>query len=416
MKNLSFEKLKTSSGVPLYVMNLPHANTVAAGVLVKAGTRDEIWPKEAGLAHALEHMVFQGTKIFQDSQRVGAYLEDFGGYHNAFTTKEGTFFYCRVPQEKQETIGIFLNEIINNQSIPEDKIKIEMQNIAEEIKMWNDDPGRFLQMATFKFLYQNHPLSRSGLGTSESVLSFEKKDFEKFLNRYYNNANFAIVVAGNILPNEAQKLFDQSFSNRRKLNPTNRKKIEIEKYTERRQIEKKSDIQQIQLILASMTAASDTKDSLTLELFASMIDGGSSFPLYQELREKRGLCYHTGTISDRYAEAGFWGIYIGTDPLKYEEAITVAMDVVQNNKNNESLRKRAIDLILGRLSLSFENPGRIIENAAHDILHGEEPKSYKEIMKEIESISIKDIEKAVDTYLKPEDIRQVILAPKDLKI
>ena len=92
------------------------------------------------------------------------------------------------------------------------------------------------------------------------------------------------------------------------------------------------------------------------------------------------------------------------------------MDVVQNNKNNESLRKRAIDLILGRLSLSFENPGRIIENAAHDILHGEEPKSYKEIMKEIESISIKDIEKAVDTYLKPEDIRQVILAPKDLKI
>ena len=416
MESLNFEKLKTSSGVPLYVMHLPHANTVAAGVLVKAGTRDENWPEEAGLAHALEHMVFQGTKQFPDSQKLSAYLEEIGGYSNAFTSKEGTFFYCRIPKEEKERSVIFLDQLLNHCLVPEEKINTEMHNIAEEIKMWNDDPERFILISIFKFLYGSHPLSRNGLGTPESVLSFKKKNFESFLNNFYNNQNLTIVVAGNISAPEAKEMFDKHFSNQRQGKKTERIPQALEFYPERQKIETRQDIQQVQVVLACPTAPAHEKESLSLEMFATMIDGGSSFPLFQEVRDKRGLCYHTSAMTERYSDLGFWGIYIGTDPKRYKEAIAVAVDVIQNNKNNEKLIKKAGELILGRLSLSFENPGKIIESAAYDILYGEEPKGYEKIKQEIESISIKDVEKAVDQYLKPEDIRQVLLVPKELII
>ena len=108
MKNLKFEKLKTKSGTPLFILNLPHTNTIASGVLIKAGTRDEIWPKEAGLAHALEHMSFQATKKFKNSQEVSSYLEEIGGYLNAFTSQEGIFFHNVVPKEYFERAIISL--------------------------------------------------------------------------------------------------------------------------------------------------------------------------------------------------------------------------------------------------------------------------------------------------------------------
>jgi len=87
MKDLNFQKTILSNNIPLYVMNLPHTQSVAVGVLVKAGTRDEMWPGEAGLAHALEHMSFQGTENFPTSKDVSAYLEEIGGSLNAWTSE-----------------------------------------------------------------------------------------------------------------------------------------------------------------------------------------------------------------------------------------------------------------------------------------------------------------------------------------
>src|SRR3989344_2909341 len=104
----NYRQLTTKIGLPIYFMNLPHAPTVGVGVLVKAGTREETWPAEAGLAHALEHMVFQGTKRFPTSHKVSAYIEDIGGIVNAWTTKEMTFFWRQVPAQYVERAFISL--------------------------------------------------------------------------------------------------------------------------------------------------------------------------------------------------------------------------------------------------------------------------------------------------------------------
>ena len=411
IKNLKFEKLKTKSGTPLFVLNLEHTNTVASGVLVKAGTRDEIWPKEAGLAHALEHMSFQATKKFKDSQEASSYLEEIGGYLNAFTTQEGIFFHNIVPKEYFERAIISLNELVNNSLIPQDKIKIEMRNIAEEIKMYFDNPISYITTEAVEFIYGNHPLGKNVLGKVSSILSLKQEDFFNFKKRYFNSKNYIFVCVGNVKPENALKIFDEYFE--KIPGPLNKRLIETpQKTTKKVLIKTRKDITQAQVLLLAPTVEAKSFEAKVLDLYSVMLSGGMSFPLFQELRDKRGLCYNVGASLDEFSDSSLFSVYLGTDPKKYQEAVKVALEIIDSNKNNQKLMSKAKNLTLGRLSLAFDDPKSILNLAVSDILIGEEPKTYDQIKEEIEKISINDIEKAVDNFLLKDDLRQVLLIPQ----
>ncbi len=414
MKNLKFEKLKTKSGTSLFILNLPHNNAIASGVLIKAGTRDEIWPKEAGLAHALEHMSFQATKKFKNSQEVSSYLEEIGGYLNAFTSQEGIFFHNVVPKEYFERAIISLNELVNNSLIPQDKIKIEMRNIAEEIKMYFDNPVSYINMEALEFIYGKHPLGKNVLGTVKSVLSLKQEDFFNFKRRYFNSNNYIFVCVGNVKSENALKLFNEYFE---KIPGQSNKRLLEEplKTTKKTLIKTRKDITQTQVLLLTPTVKAKSFEAKVLDLYSTMLSGGMSFPLFQELRDKRGLCYHTSASLDEFSDSSLFSIYIGTDPKKYQEAIKVALEIINSNKNNQKLMDKAKDLTLGRLSLVFDDPKSILNLTVSDILIGEEPKTYNQIKEEIEKISINDIEKAVDNYLLNDNLRQVLLLPSNYK-
>ncbi len=415
MKDLNFEKLITSTGVPLYVMYLPHSNTVASGVLVKAGTRDEIWPQEAGLAHALEHMVFQGTKNFATSEKLAAYIEETGGDIDAWTWKEGTFYWNRLPTKYKERSTFVLAEMINEALIPKEKIPIQMKSIVEEIRRAKDNPLRYLYELAEPFLYSRHPLSKMTLGTEESVLKFERKHFIEFKKRYYDPVNFIFIIAGSINAHSALELFEKNFPKKKIISENVREKLYLTDSKQRKLIHKK-ELEQVHILLVAPVGEANGKLTKAVSLFTTMISGGMSFPLFQEVRDKRGLCYAIGASVTKFSDVGKFDLYIGTNPKHYQEAIDVSLAVINENKNNELLLQKAKSVELGNLALQYENTGAIINIAAHDILEDKKPKGYSELQKEIESITIKDIEKAVDTYLKPEDIRQVLLVPKGLKI
>ena len=418
MQNLNFEKLVTKTGVPLYVMSLPYASTVAAGVLVKAGTRDEQWPQEAGLAHALEHMIYiGGTKHFPTGKELTGYIEEVGGYSNAWTTKEATFFYAQVPVQYKERAVHIIGETITNSIFPAEKISTEMKNIVEEIRRSNDDADHLLYDLAMSFLYNDHPLGRKTLGTIESVSSFGKLDFERFRNKYYCSENYAFVCAGNIEPDEALGWFEQYFPNIQTEShiPNVRSSNPLRDSGERLHIRKKQ-LDQVHLVLTVPIGKREDTSSEALEIYRSMIDGGASFPLFQEVRDKRGLCYEIGAEVDKNSDIGNFSIGIGTDPTRYQEAIDRSLAVIQENKTDATLLRRAQELILGRLALRYENTGNIINIAASDILDNDKPFGYEQLKERIESISIADVTNAVDTYLRPEQFRCVLLVPESLNI
>lgn len=418
MENLNFEKLVTKTGAPLYVMPMPHANTVAAGALVRIGTRDEDWPKEAGLAHALEHMVYLGgTKEFPTSKELTGYIEEVGGYSNAWTTKEATFFYAQIPSQHKERAVHILGETLTNSIFPAEKIRTEMKNIVEEIRRSNDDADHFLYDLAMKFLYGDHPLGRKTLGTIESVSSFTQTDFERFKKRYYHPGNYAFVCAGDITSKEALRLFERYFPETESVAQAPHKRTNQSMQDPgTRMYAYKKQLDQVHLVLVAPIGKREDRASEALEIYRSMIDGGASFPLFQEVRDKRGLCYDIGAEVDKNSDIGNFAIGIGTDPVRYAEAIRESLAVVQANKSDEQLLRRAQDLILGRLALRYESTGNIINIAANDILDNDAPFGYEQLAERIKNITIQDITEAVDAYLKPEQFRTVLLIPESLDI
>lgn len=413
MQNLNFEKLTTKTGVPLYVMSLPHVNTVAAGVLVKAGTRDEQWPKEAGLAHALEHIVFHGTKNFATSKEVSAYIEEIGGILNAWTWSENTFFWNQVPEKYKERSVSICSELVNNPKIPTEKIPTEMSNIVEEIRRANDDPAQFTAMLSQKFLYGEHPLGKNTLGTEKSVKSFTRDHFLAFRKRLYDPVNYTFIIAGAITSEEALLLFEKNFPQNATLKENIRSLVEINDSGERKFIYKKQ-LEQVHVSLSAPMGKSSEKSSRALDLFTTMLDGGMSFPLFQEVRDKKGLCYEINASVVKFSDVGTFDITIGTDPFRFQEAINTTLEVIDKSKGDAFLLQKAKDVELGRLALRYENTGSIINAAAMQIFQDGKPYGYKELAEEIEKINIEDVTQAVDRYLSPEQIRQVLLAPESL--
>lgn len=409
---LNFSKTITKSGAPLWTLNLPESGTVAAGVLIKAGTRDEIWPKEAGIAHALEHMFLQGTESFPTQRFLGEYIEEVGGRLNAWTSKEMTFYYSQVPANYAKRSVHLLSEQLKKSLFPEEKIPIEMKNIVQEIHRAHDNPQGLANRLSDGLVYGNHPLGKDTLGLEESVLALTRNDFIAFKERYYNPANYVFVVAGNISQEEALELFDEYFPEEAKQKPNTRIAQELNPVAERKLIQKK-DIEQVHMFLSATTGKASGEDAKHIEFFTRMISGGFSTPLFQEVRNRLGLCYEIWADETKWSDVGVFDIYIGTDPKRYKEAIDTALKVVEKHKIDEALMEKVKNMKIGRLSLLYESTMNIINLAAQDIAFTGEPKGYDQTIKEIKETNIKDIESAVDKYLKPELFFTTMLVPKD---
>lgn len=411
---INFSKLKTKSGVPLWIFSSSRYNSVALGVLVKCGTRDEIWPQEAGIAHALEHMHFQGTENFPSSLEISGHIEEIGGDINAWTNGEATFYHVRVPVGHAERAVRIISEQLNKSVFPEEKILVEMKNIIQEIHRSNDDPQGYLGTLNDRFVYNNHPFSKDVLGLENSVLAFAKKDFQSFKKRYYHSSNYTFIVVGNIAENEALELFDKYFEEKSEIRANNRRNQKVIIRPERQLIEKK-ELQQLHISLSALIGKSKDKSSFYLDCFSTMISGGMSFPLFQEVRDKLGLCYQIGAGVASGSDAGMFNIYIGTDHKRYKEAIDATLGVIKKYKSDASLLDKVKNLQMGCIMLSFENTARILSSAVSNIVLLGAPK-LEEMQKQIKEVKIENITEVVEKYLNPELIFTVMLAPKDFEI
>lgn len=399
----------------MWLLEMPYVKSVTAGVLVGVGARDEIYPKEAGIAHALEHMHLQGTRVFPSNKDIGNYIEEVGGRINARTTKETTSYYAQVPAEYTERAVHILSEQLNHSLFLEEKIQVEMKNIIQESRRRKDNPMIYAGILSDRFMYRNHPLSRDTLGSEDSVLAFSREDFTRFKNRCYNRDNYNFIIVGNITADKAVNLFNAYFGKDAGLS-ANKRKFEKRGGNKNKIFIEHRDINQLNLSLSALIGKATSKDSLYLDFFATMISGGISFPLFEQIRDTLGLCYSIGASVIKWSDAGKFTIFLGTDRSRYEEAINEIFKIIEKYKNDEPLLEKAKKLRLGRLSLLFENTFSIVDNTALKIAIEGKPYDFDEAAKEIKEVTIENIENAVNKYLKPEMFYKVFLAPNNFKL
>jgi predicted Zn-dependent peptidase len=410
MSTFTFEKLPNKANIPAYLLDLPYLNSVSAAVIVKAGTVDEIWPHEAGLAHALEHLVLRGTKRFPSAQLLSGYIEEVGGFKKATTDYEKTMYHGQVPAQYAERLVEALAEIVNFYLIPENAISKQIQVILEEMKQKQDNPFYVVDHMARSFIFGSHPLGREVLGLEESLQKLTRTDILNFASRYYYPDNFTILLIGNLKIDKARTFIEKYFITGGKQSPNTRPKIQLID-NKKRELKFYHNVQQTHLELLAPISSSQEKSNKALRLFCEMISGGVISPLFQEIREKRGLCYNLSTFISKYS-IGLFSIHVSTKPESYEEVISLILKVIEDNKNSVQLFNKTKQRVIGSLFLSFDDPDWIIFKAAQDIIYQGKPVGYQEFIKEMDSITIKDIENAVDTYLTPNNWRRILMLPK----
>lgn len=401
----------TSRGIPLYACYLPHAKSVTTSVVVKVGMCNELWPQEAGLAHAMEHMVFRGTEDFADSQKISAYIENTGGWLNAYTSRNYTYFQNQLPYMHLEKGIHSLSQLVRKPLLRPKDIKAEMQAVIQEIKQRNDDPSEVLFDEFVNESFRGHPLGRDILGTEKSVLGFKNADFKNWQNKYYRPENFMFFIVGNFKLSEAKKLFEKYFPENASGRVLARPDAVIVPVKKVRQICR--DTEQAHLAIGTIVPKAEDLDSMPLLVFQQMIGGGMSSPLFQEVREKRGLAYSVHACHWLYAQLGLFFIYVGTDPKKTEEAARVSLQVIKKYKNSSKLMKLAKEMLIGELNLAMDNPKKVLGAAIEELSLFGKIYSLKERVERIKAVTIGQISKAVEKYLLNENRRvTLILGPK----
>ena len=367
-------------------------DSTSIGVWIDAGSAKEEL-NECGIAHMLEHMAFKGTTN-RNAEEIAREIEDVGGDINAYTSKEVTAYYLKVLHENSD-LGIdILSDIIKNSTLPEDEIERERGVIISEIGQSFDSPDDRVFENFTETAFHNQSLGRPILGTKKTVNNFQRSDLQSFFSSHYGLKNMVVVASGNIEPDWFMSVVEDKFSEiKHKVKSSN-----IEAKWKGGFIGEDRDLEQTQLVFGIEGFNNIDLDRYSLRALAIILGGGMSSRLFQELREKRGLCYSIFSFTQMQSSSGVLGFYAGTSPNDGNELLDASLNEWKKLKG--SITKEEVSRAKAQMRSGFimgqENTGSRAEYLAKTMLNFGKLVSTDHILKEIENISIKSVEEVIE--------------------
>jgi len=297
--------------------------SVAVGVWAGVGARDE---SEAlsGASHFLEHLLFKGTEA-RSAQDIAESVDAVGGEMNAFTTKEYTAYYTRLPATSLGFGVDLLADVVSAPAFRPDEVEAERQVILEEILMNEDDPDDRVHTLVFEARYPDHPLGREVLGSPDTIEALARDEIASFHHRHYRPENLVVAAAGLLDHDEVVDRVSSGFAGLPAGTRPERRAptaAPIDRTVLTRPTE------QEHLALAWPGLSLEDPDRYALGVVNHVLGGGTASRLFQEVREKRGLAYAVFSSSSSYVDTGVVLAYVGTAPARVDEAVTVVDDVV----------------------------------------------------------------------------------------
>lgn len=392
-----YERTVTEEGVTVITERMDAVRSVALGIWVAAGSRDEA-PGEGGVSHFVEHMMFKGTPT-RSASDISEAFDRLGARFNAGTDKEYTTYYCQVIDQHWADAFRILGDIVVNSLMEEASLKSEREVVLEEISRSDDAPDEKVHEVFADALWPTHPLGRPILGTRESVGAFMPTDVFAYTGRRYRTGDVVVSAAGHIdheqlvsLVREVVTLPQAERAPRDLVAPdiTNRFEL-LTKETE-----------QAHICWGVRGLESGHPDRFAMGVLDSILGGGMSSRLFQEIREKRGLAYAVGSYHAQYLETGQYTVYAGTRPENAEEVVRLIKaegDRFLADGATDDEVYRAKESMKGQVVLSMENTNaRMARLGKSEITHGE-LLSLDEIIERIDSVGHADIARVAEASL-----------------
>ncbi len=404
-----FNKTVLRNGLRVVTEKIPTARSVAIGVWVDVGSRDEL-ARENGISHFIEHMLFKGTKT-RTAKDIASYLESLGGNLNAFTSREQTCYHAIVLDEHLPQAVEILADLTTNSTLKPNHIQKEKQVVIEEIHEIEENPSDYIHDLFADSFWRGQPLGRYIIGTSDIIESLKRRDIIDYIERHYRTGRIVISAAGNISHKKLLDLVNRSFhfpggnGNRGEaaVSPIGQDFRFIPNKTTQNHV-----------CIGFPGISFGDPDRYPLLALYTYLGSGMSSVLFQTVREEKGMAYTIYTFTDFYRDNGLFGIYFASDKRHLGQAVELILKELKKVKRTRLDSQKLAEVkaqIKGHLILAMESTsGRMSRIGRQELMTGEYC-SLSQALKLIDRIKADDIIEMARRIFTPEGFTFTLLGP-----
>ena len=407
---MPFARTTLDSGATVVTEHMSGVRSVTVGFWFDIGARDE--PDElAGTSHFLEHLLFKGTES-RSAKDIADAFDAVGGDVNAFTGKEYTCYYARVLDENLPMALDVLTDMITHSMIDPKEFEPERNVILEEIAMHEDAPDELVHDLFYRAMWNGHALGRPVLGYKDTIGAVTRDQVADYWQERYTPKNMVVAAAGNVdhdeLVNRVEALLADKSDGRKTLRsgsaPSLGRGIEVHK----------RPTEQAHIILGTEGLPRNHDARHELALLDTIIGGGMSSRLFQEIREKRGLAYAVYSYRAMFADSGSFAVYAGTTPNNAQTVIDIVrgeVDSLVTSGITEAELERAKGHLKGSLVLSAEDPSSRMNRLGKQQLTTGEIISIDELIEKFDRIEMDDMTSIINRIFSQKDFLVTIVGP-----
>ena len=407
------------SGVRVLTESMPGAQSVSVSFSVAVGSRDET-DGHHGSTHFLEHLLFKGTKK-RTALDIAVAFDSVGGSSNASTGKENTNYYARVQDSALPVAVDVIADMLTSSLIDATEFENERTVILEELAMNDDDPQDVAHEAFSAAVLGDHPLGRPIGGTEETINAVTREAVWDHYQQNYRPQDLVVVAAGGVNHSQLidlveKGLVDAGWDLGKQAHPVERRiagQVPVKRGSELLVINRPT--QQANILVGMQGLIADDERRYAMGILNTVLGGGMSSRMFQEIREKRGLAYSVYSFNQGYSDAAYFGLYAGCSPAKTAEVTALMLSEFQKIAT-EGIREDELELakgnISGSLALKFESTAaRMNRLVAAEIVNGQFY-DLNDTLAHVNAVSLEDVRSLAQELLSRE---RSIVAVGDLK-
>jgi predicted Zn-dependent peptidase len=406
-----FNLVTMDNNAQILTETVPHVRSVSIGFFVDTGSRYES-PDINGSSHFIEHLMFKGTGR-RSAKDIAEELDAVGGQLNAFTTKEYTCYYARVLDEHFDLAVDLLGDMLFASKFDPVDIDRERNVILEEIKMYEDAPDELVHDIFASSIWRGHSLGQTIIGTADVINGLTREELFNYYKNNYNPGRMIVAVAGNISHDAVMKKLRPLFENKEGKARPRQVNTPV---TQRHIVCRSKDTEQVHLCVGAPGLKLDHENIYVMQIINTILGGGLSSRLFQEIREQRGLVYSVYSYHSSYHDTGLFGIYAGLSKQNVNEVLDLIFkqvrDIQVNGVKKEELY-RAKEQLKGSLFLSMENVNTRMSRLGKSQLYLGKVFSPEEIVNKVNRVTISDIQELAKEVLDPNGFSLASIGPWD---
>ncbi len=396
------------NGVRIVTEPMPHVRSVSVGLWVGTGSRHEA-THEHGICHFIEHMLFKGTAT-RSAEEIARSVDSIGGNLDAFTAKELVSFNTKVLDEHLPLAFDVLSDLVLHPRFDPADVEKEKGVILEELKMDQDNPEYLVHEIFSANFWKDHPIGKPILGTKETVRSFRKDTISDYYARNYVPSNITITAAGHLTHENITDLVRARFED---LPAAPLRRADPKPVTHARiSVRNKKALEQVHLCLGVPSYPLSHEARFACYLLNTVLGGGMSSRLFQNIREKQGLAYAVFSELNPYSDTGCLAVYAGTSlesARKVVDSILAEFRRLKQEPIGDDELVRAKDYMKGSLMLSLESTSSRMANLARQEMYFGRFFSLDELLHSIECVTPQDVQYVAGTFFDPKQIAVTVL-------